>query len=801
MGEIIVRKTRGWNWKVKISPVLIFILVFGTLMYLDFGGRAEAAVGDNLLHNSANLGNQGWPTGWGVAGGRYGAFTCETCHTKTTTNIKRIKTAITAPNGTDTWPNGSTTTGTITFTKADAANNLSDMGATATPWAGICNVCHDPTKHSHYAYNASDGVHNVGLDCGRCHLHSNAFQGAGKCTDCHNTTQSGTAITRQAIVPLFSANSHHVQGVTLDSSHCYACHWEANSDGSVNSTYHPYADAPIELVVWGTSTTRPTTHTTGTTAVTYDSTLQTRTELQKINQVCLGCHNDANLNTTPFSSATPAYNDTSKTSKYAWDASSIDARYSQTGTTTWGKFSSTTYTNVSPKDQQMKAYSAHGRADLNERGWDTNETWPNTSGGNVATGAVVLCIDCHNAHGSTVAGTTTSYTSATTNGGLLKDVTSGRDSAVTYKAISGGGIAGHNVYNAGAGICFDCHENSAGTVLGNGTTPWGYDTYGGTVPVRGYFDKPYWDGTSAVKNGAETRFALKNTLSIAGGHFGASSTLQEPGAPATSTIGGLCTPCHDPHGVTSNIAKIAAADKVYAVPLLKGTWITSPYKEDAPPADNGRYRVGGRSGQSSGGYNYFSMPTYNIDQNTFTSTKRTVVSWGNPNPITQTTTQFAGLCLQCHLQTNIHPNTTGAWKSYARVHNTVEGWGGQGANAANAMHSYVCSKCHTTHNTCLPRLAITNCLDWKHRGMRVSGGTAGTHVGSGNSGVGQGRFPGGGGGNGRQPALGQGFTKYLFGTAGANSSTRPNIPACHDRTTAGGTTWPGAELWNSKTPW
>ena len=33
MGEIIVRKVRGMNWKAKISLVLIFTLVFSTFMY------------------------------------------------------------------------------------------------------------------------------------------------------------------------------------------------------------------------------------------------------------------------------------------------------------------------------------------------------------------------------------------------------------------------------------------------------------------------------------------------------------------------------------------------------------------------------------------------------------------------------------------------------------------------------------------------------------------------------------------------------------------------------------------------
>ena len=35
-------------------------------------------------------------------------------------------------------------------------------------------------------------------------------------------------------------------------------------------------------------------------------------------------------------------------------------------------------------------------------------------------------------------------------------------------------------------------------------------------------------------------------------------------------IDGLCSPCHDPHGVSPSLGD----DTAYAVPLLKGTWLT-----------------------------------------------------------------------------------------------------------------------------------------------------------------------------------------------------------------------------------
>ncbi|MDA8240027.1 MAG: hypothetical protein M0Z67_06615 [Nitrospiraceae bacterium] len=109
----------------------------------------------------------------------------------------------------------------------------------------------------------------------------------------------------------------------------------------------------MNLVVYGNGA-RPTTYELGTTAIQYAAN-GSRAQISSINAHCLGCHSDKNNTTTPFGDG--------KTPKqYAWDGNSVDARYSQTGTTPWGKYSSTTYPNVTPKDKRTKAYSAHGNA-------------------------------------------------------------------------------------------------------------------------------------------------------------------------------------------------------------------------------------------------------------------------------------------------------------------------------------------------------------------------------------------------------------------------------------------------------
>ena len=151
-------------------------------------------------------------------------------------------------------------------------------------------------------------------------------------------------------------------------------------------------------------------------------------------------------------------------------------------------------------------------------------------------------------------------------------------------------------------------------------------------------------------------------------------------------------------------------------------------------------------------------------------------------------------------------NKNTAWQGYDRIHNTVKGWGGQGANASNAIHAYSCSKCHTPHNSCLPRLMITNCLDYKHRGRVASGGTVRTGAntytgqGSGDKGRGQGRYPAGGGGFGDKPlGWNSNGAAYFFGIAGTSSGSYPAFRSCHD--TPNGGTWPDNQQWNTKTPW
>ncbi len=562
--------------------------------------------------------------------------TCDNCHYSTTTN----GTSITSP--------------------ANHVNKTYDLQA----GSGVSFS---------YTYSSEGG------SCSSISCHSNTASawGTTACLDCHSVSQG----SRAAITTQFSANSHHIQGAAVTNTHCYQCHWEADSNGMITSYHGGSANpgSPVDLVIYGAGA-RPTVtpYVSGSTGIAYTAN-GLRTEVQKINSHCLGCHSEQNNTTQPF------VGDVKTPKQYAWDGYSVAVRYSNTNTTAWGKYSGG---NITPKNTQIKAYSAHGNAVNNQGGWDLNETWPNMRNGSVN----VACFDCHNSHGSNAAGTTTSYTSATTNGGILKDTATGKGGySMTYQPQAGGSAGNKNAYNPGAGLCFDCHLTANA-----GTKPWGYSgTFGATQSIMGYFDTLYFGpGTS----GPEQRFIYKSK-SEKGGHFGASSALS--GSP-TGTINGLCTPCHDPHGVSATLG----ANQQYAVPLLKGTWLVSPYKEDVAPANNAKGTVRDSTYPTGSDGTPREGVQYHIDQNTFGVNIRASVTG-----ITQTDTQFAGLCLNCHTKNSLTDGVNGgAWKSVDRIHESVKGWG------ANTKHNYPCSKCHTPHNSSLPRLMAANCLNKDHKG-------------------------------------------------------------------------------------
>lgn len=619
----------------------------------------------------------------------------------------------------------------VSFTKKTTGSDYADSG---TPTAGqvhdgICNVCHTQGSQ-HYRIDYGDG-HNSGRICTNCHEHrfSSSHASDKSCGACHKykpvpshtgfglprdctKCHEGVVGKRMDIMGQLRSNSHHIQRSTgttgeIKNTDCYICHWEATKYGLIDVDYHEgynfkthetKKNEKVDLVILGAETRPTTTYELGVTAIQFlasniGTTLE-RSAVAGISTHCLSCHSDQNNDWSPFG-------DCKTPRQYAWDRSSVASRYSNTGATTWGKYSA--YSNAAKKNQ-TKAFSAHGNATTNAGGWSSSTGVDgDLSAINTRNGAQnVQCYDCHSSHGSKTSGTTSSYVTynGTMNGGNLKETQAGKGGYnIGYKAVAK--TTGINPYNAGAGQCFDCHETSNGyniTSNPTGTTPWGYlSTFEASGAIMGYKDTPRF---GAGTKGSKTRYSffkeITDSGSNMGGHFKHSSTLSST---PTGQINGLCTPCHDPHGVSRSLG----SDMAYAVPLLKGTWMTSPYKEDV--AMDGA-TSGARSGRPTG----TSVMSYvYTDERTF----------GTGNWISEDDSKFGGLCLRCHPKSSLTDGVTHTWKNKNRVHESVKGW--KTANAT-IQHNYSCSKCHQPHVSGLPRLMQTNCLDTNHRGRVTSGG-------------------------------------------------------------------------------
>ncbi|NVN98888.1 MAG: CxxxxCH/CxxCH domain-containing protein [Geobacteraceae bacterium] len=708
---------------------------------------------------------------------------------------------------------------TVKFTQKNTGADYAKSSGTID---GICNVCHT-SGSQHYRNDGGDG-HNSSYVCTKCHEHrfSDSHGGGQSCSKCHQNKpvprhsafglprdctkcHTGNVGARVDIMGQFKGNSHHVQGVTVTNEQCYQCHFEATEQGLIDTRYHEgynyktystVKNAKVDLVIYGAGS-RPTTYRLTSTAQGRATAVQfsaskvsspdintERKEIAKITAVCIGCHSDQNNDTTPF-------NDCKTPRQYAWDRQSIASRYQQTDTARWSNYSNA---NTNKKSKITKAMSAHGNAAANQGGWDpttgVDANIANSRAGFSGMSSArqnVQCFDCHNSHGSKATGVTASYLnfSGSYNGGNLKEVTAGKGGyTMTYSArgkVNGSGVV--NPFNAGAGQCFDCHMTNS-----RGTTPWGYNsTFGATQPIKGYRDGLRFGSRTSAMYQLGTEF--KKSKQIVGGHLKASGTDQGQG-PTTQimgTINGLCTPCHDPHGISPSLG----SSRVMAIPLLKDTWLTSPYKEDQPPPAP----YGSRSTPKSwGGITPGTGPSlpydtqndkwyrYNTDKTTFGSGK-----------IAETDEQFAGLCLRCHPKKSLLGSYTGAvnsstnaskapWKSVARVHASVKDWG---KNKISGEHSNPCSKCHQPHNSGLPRLMQTDCLNYNHRKGVQAGGQAMRSIDqAGGNATGHGQYRG-------------------YPSANLLTSTVENEASisCHSGATNNSGTWPDKNLWNRVTPW
>ncbi|SNB45998.1 Geobacter sulfurreducens CxxxxCH...CXXCH domain-containing protein [Geobacter sp. DSM 9736] len=157
---------------------LVALLV---LLALQMAFAPGTALALDLMHNSADTGSNKWPQGWGVEGGKYGKFSCETCHEPDADNIKNIRRTISTMNG-ENWASGSPSV-SVNFLNTTSMGQ--DRGGHASS-SRICEVCHSRVQF----HNANTANNTGGLlhptpqaVCTSCHKHNTGFKAA--CGGCH----------------------------------------------------------------------------------------------------------------------------------------------------------------------------------------------------------------------------------------------------------------------------------------------------------------------------------------------------------------------------------------------------------------------------------------------------------------------------------------------------------------------------------------------------------------------------------------------------------------------------------------
>ncbi len=167
--------------------------------------------------------------GWGIAGARYGEFTCATCHTPNTTNIKRVRTTITTPDtAIATLPGDG-----VTISFLDATDPTTDFGDDSdAPRASsnrVCEVCHTYDAgqtvgvNKHAFDQQVNSSHENAKDCTVCHKHNAGFAAeGGSCDSCHGYPPDPADAYSYQAVEGKGAHVKHVNhlaalaGITLD---------------------------------------------------------------------------------------------------------------------------------------------------------------------------------------------------------------------------------------------------------------------------------------------------------------------------------------------------------------------------------------------------------------------------------------------------------------------------------------------------------------------------------------------------------------------------------------------------------
>ncbi len=444
--------------------------------------------GATLTHNSLNTNSAYWSGngGWGVTGGKYGQFTCTTCHNKTTNNIKRVNQSMATFIGVST-----TTPKPIVFNNVTGFGN--DAGGHLTSQR-ICEVCHTQTKYHRYNTTGQTDLNHQqanNTDCLLCHPHNTAF--APSCGTCHGYPPAsatpgpgGLASPATGALPVTKAGAHTAHNAL--SMKCETCHNAYNGALHNTPTYKK-----IELGFAVNNTNWASFGATPVTTGTYNGQL------------------NANL-----------------TNGYTWNTNSVGTTINQSagastcslychGSTLTGGSASTA--NWSVTDGTQKACGAcHGT---------TAATAP-TAGGHTrhaGTGTGNLSLTCDKCHGAHLDNTHV-------NGNVKWDLTALTGAANRGYTPSGGTLAtsggtGKLAPSAAYGQCSNiyCHSSSQS---GNGTGTPVYataPTWGGAAFAC---DGCHWGTTTSgfkvMSSGSHRKHIIAYSFQCSDCHSGAGST-------------------------------------------------------------------------------------------------------------------------------------------------------------------------------------------------------------------------------------------------------------------------------------
>lgn len=442
---------------------------------------------DPIVHSSLSTESTKWAAegGWGIPSGKYGEFTCQTCHTSGSSNIKHTKETITAPNGTDQFPIQAAA-GSVVFSSAeDGSSDFgNDSGGHATS-SKICEACHSLTDYHRYnTTGQSELGHYNNNDCLRCHPHSDGFAHGGSgtnCIECHGH-DAGTNYDPDMTAP-YSAGSSASQGAGTVQSH--STHTETTGDDLIGPGI--YCDSCHDITNFPYFKSGTDSNSDG--KYTLDET-----------DVCDTCHSSGGTY--------DGVDDATIGAKNNWDAGVYLAGALQTGKEKWcagchddsaSVIDSVTAPNVIGDETEITAYGT---------GWGYYKTGHGLPSGaypaSQTAAANTGCDGCHDLTTSHIDGDYRTYANGSDNYQAGYRLKSGMDIPRTDNDADSNPLA------SDFSLCFDCHSSDPYLVSSNYTTEFRDATtlnqhwYHLQAPPTGAFAggnwwDSDWDGTGDSK--------------------------------------------------------------------------------------------------------------------------------------------------------------------------------------------------------------------------------------------------------------------------------------------------------------